>query len=85
MKRGNWLIKLGGFAVLAAMIYRPAGADKSLVYTPHFEVSMPILEAPKLYSVTLPEELSPRRSDAEKALLPIDPDLSFEIKSDLLD
>jgi hypothetical protein len=83
MKRGNWLIKLGGFLVLAALIYRPAGVEEKAPFMRHFEVSMPKMEAPKLVSVTLPEERAPRSFRPSALLLPIEPDPSSEIKIDL--
>lgn len=79
MTRGNWVLKLAGFAVVAAFLYHPVGAREDMGSLRHFEVSLPEREAPKLVAVTLPEERSLRTLRIETLLVPIEPDPASEI------
>jgi len=85
MIRGNWIFKLTGFVMLAALMYAPAGADENLLYPRHFEIALPKREVPKLVPVTLPEERLLRKSRPQKLLLPIEPDPVSQITPDFVE
>jgi hypothetical protein len=74
MKRGNWLLKLFGFTILAFVFYKPA-PSYFVDDTPRFEASMPSVQAPRLMPISIPED----RSDTHKKPQPIEPDPSIEL------